>query len=327
MKSNAGTSLREQEIYHFIIKYFPQAQNRYEIANLNQRMEVDIFIPEINLVIEYDGMHWHQNKVSVDNKKTSNLNALGYTVLRVREYGLPQLNSFVGDVLEVSSVDKYDHINSTLRYLAKYLEEPLKSRLKTFSVSDDVYDRELKFIYAAKYSNKVEPNLAEMCGIEYWDYEKNFPLDITHVKKLDWVPAVLTCENGRQMVLPRYHREFTTACRLHNCSCDKCCYGVFCPLIKHCSKTTEDKISCPYVEKKVWAMIRKGESIRKYDGSVMFKRWLMRESDIGDKLIEKFFSYKPSSKKREDIAWFLGVDRGMYRELNKENQFDIYSAF
>lgn len=326
MKGNAGTSLREQEIYYYIKKFFPQALNRHRIANSDQLMEVDIFIPEINLVIEYDGFHWHQNKVSIDNRKTSSLNVLGYTVLRVREYGLPPLNSFNGDVIEISGDNTYDHINLTLRYLAKYLDAPQKVQLETFEASE-TYDNELKFIYAARYSDKVEPNLSDMCGIEYWDNEINFPLNIMHVKQLDWVPAKLICENGRQISLPRYRREYRTACRLQNCSCDRCCYGILCPLLKYCSKNNGEKITCPYVEKKVWAMINKGESLRGYDAFYTFKRWLISESDIGEKIVKKYYSYKPNSKKRENIAWFLGVDKSVYREINKEHEFDIYSCF
>ncbi len=48
-----------------------------------------------------DGSYWHRNKVEKDNEKNEALNSLGYEVLHVREFGLPKLNSFDGEVIEL----------------------------------------------------------------------------------------------------------------------------------------------------------------------------------------------------------------------------------
>jgi hypothetical protein len=63
---------------------------------------VDIFIPELNLVVEYDGSHWHRNKVSMDTAKTTALIAAGYTVVRIRHHPLPVLGISSTQYIEVS---------------------------------------------------------------------------------------------------------------------------------------------------------------------------------------------------------------------------------
>ena len=53
--SRYGTSLREQSLFHFIHKFFPDTINRYKIRYSGKTLELDIFIPSLKLVIEYDG--------------------------------------------------------------------------------------------------------------------------------------------------------------------------------------------------------------------------------------------------------------------------------
>ncbi len=52
---------------------------------------VDVLVPDLSLVFEYDGAHWHRAKAEVDEAKTRRLMAQGYDVVRVRERPLPAL--------------------------------------------------------------------------------------------------------------------------------------------------------------------------------------------------------------------------------------------
>ncbi len=324
-----GTSLIEQEIFYFVQKFFSDAVSGYKIKSDNKIIEVDIYIPSLNLAIEYDGGYWHKNKAETDNRKNLMLNKAGLTILRIREFGLPALAPFEGDIIDVLDNENFNHIILTLKYLSGISNESIRDQIESFTINEEIYQKSLKSIYANRYPDVVVPNLSDMCGIEYWSEANNSPLIPTHVSKFDWVPAVLICENGREIPLPRYHREFKTDCKNSSVSseCSECCYGVFCPLIKHCKKEGDKKLSCPYVEKMVWKMIDNNESLKKYDGYSTFKRWMMEESDIGEKVIRKFNSCLPKSKKREDIAWFLGLDREIYKQRVKNKCFDIYSMF
>ena len=53
--------------------------------------EVDIVIPKLNLLVEYDGAYWHHGKESEDRNKTARLEKAGWRVLRVRQAPLKAL--------------------------------------------------------------------------------------------------------------------------------------------------------------------------------------------------------------------------------------------
>ena len=178
-----------------------------------------------------------------------------------------------------------------------------------------------------RYATDQSPNLSDMCGIELWDTEKNSPLIVTHIAKFDSVPSVLVCPNKMEIELPRYHREYKSDCSAHGASCDKCCYGILCPLLKYCVNEGDERITCEYVEQKIWNMIKRGMTLLQFDGYYTLKRWLTQKSDIAGKLIEKYLSYEPTSRRREDIAFFLGMKREAYRKSVKEGTFDIHSLF
>lgn len=256
------------------------------------------------------------------------LNELGYLILHIREFGLPSLDKFYGSVIEVlPNENDLDYINITLYYLSTLVDEPRKSMLKSFIVNKQLYDQELKFIYSFRYPDVVEPNLSMMCGIEYWDKNLNYPLDPTHVQKLEWVPAILTCENNRKIPLPRYHRNYRPDCKELDIRCNKCCYGIICPLLCYCKKTDNNKVHCNYVEDKIRKMIDNGESFESRSALVTLKRWLIEESDLGERIINEYLHYPVESKKRKKIASFLGCNSKEDLELINRNEFDIYSAF
>ncbi|MDO4867584.1 MAG: DUF559 domain-containing protein [Clostridia bacterium] len=261
-----GTSLREQSLFYFIHKFFPDTINRYKTRYSGKTLELDIFITSLKLVIEYDGGHWHENKADADNKKNKMINEMGYKVLRVREYGLPHLASFDGDVIDLpyEGVNNrgYDYINFTLDYLANLVNEPFQSELKSFRVDESLYNQEAKYIYALRYPDVVERNISTMCGIKYWDKTRNFPLVPTHIQKYEWVPAILVCKNNREIPLPRYHRNYKSECRVQ---CNLCFCGIMCPLIPWCKRDNTNLIHCEFVEKRFWKMINQKKRITKVD--------------------------------------------------------------
>lgn len=72
----------------------------FEVAPLHdkpvvrsRRSGVDIALPKIRVVVEYDGWYWHKDKIKSDIAKTRALESLGWRVLRVREEGLPLIGA------------------------------------------------------------------------------------------------------------------------------------------------------------------------------------------------------------------------------------------
>lgn len=59
------TSFFEQAIYYYVKQLYPNTQNRYKDI-FDNGMELDIYVPDIKLGIEFDGINWHQTE---DNKR------------------------------------------------------------------------------------------------------------------------------------------------------------------------------------------------------------------------------------------------------------------
>ena len=53
---------------------------------------IDIYIPQLNLGIEFDGSYWHKDKVALDKLKTKQLKANGFNIIRVREEPLEAIS-------------------------------------------------------------------------------------------------------------------------------------------------------------------------------------------------------------------------------------------
>lgn len=84
--STAGTSQIEQAFLAAAQAVDPTADTA-----ILDRWRVDVFVPSVGLVIEYDGEYWHRGKFELDERKTLALIELGYRVVRVRENDLPHL--------------------------------------------------------------------------------------------------------------------------------------------------------------------------------------------------------------------------------------------
>lgn len=62
--------------------------------SLNGRVfDVDIMIPEVHTIVEFDGNYWHRSKEREDRNKTDYLRAHGWRVIRVRQEPLEPISS------------------------------------------------------------------------------------------------------------------------------------------------------------------------------------------------------------------------------------------
>lgn len=99
--SGRQTSFAEQALYYYVKQMYPDAINRV-LNILDNRMELDIYIPSISCAIEYDGIFWHK-KSKAKNRETEKYKKCiekGIYLLRVRECNSmdEQINSYSGEV-------------------------------------------------------------------------------------------------------------------------------------------------------------------------------------------------------------------------------------
>ncbi len=87
--SERKSSIPEKTITFYLSKYFKNIKESYKPSFL-KRGEIDIFIPELLLGIEYDGERFHKN-IDRDIKKNSLCEENNITLLRIREPGCPTI--------------------------------------------------------------------------------------------------------------------------------------------------------------------------------------------------------------------------------------------
>jgi rubrerythrin len=82
--------------------------------------ELDIYIEDLNLAIEYDGSFWHQDKQEQDLEKNKIFNNNNIDILRVRENNLPLLSKI--DFNYNTDKDLFGAITKILNYILKTYE-------------------------------------------------------------------------------------------------------------------------------------------------------------------------------------------------------------
>ncbi len=307
MSGKSGSSFREQVLYFYIQRLFPDALNRYKHETVG---EIDIFIPSETTGIEYDGGYWHKKKIGLDNEKNQRAKDEGIRLIRIREFELPPTENAFGEI----SLDRYSDRNYDVEYL-NYIFLELgniinNDRVRSFSITEERYKNDLHEIYSRIFDVPIEPNLSDMCGIELWDKEYNGELSPYNIPEDEWAYAILRCKNNQNVVLPRYQRDFKEACREgRKGGCDNCVGGLVCPLIQWCHSRNYEKdeiYDCEYVEKQVRKMISKGISYGRLEKGCHLDTWLWLNSSLGIKLVKEILALPENDKKREKYYKFFG---------------------
>ena len=122
-------SKQELIITFELLKFFKDINPKGYKTRLNGKLRaIDIFIPDLNLAIEFDGSYWHKDKRAIDKIKSEMLMKEGYQVIRIREEPLKKIHE--------------NDIISSLPYNGKELTNKiLKKILELFNLSNSVQKR------------------------------------------------------------------------------------------------------------------------------------------------------------------------------------------
>lgn len=176
-KKTPGTSLEEIRFFYFIRQIFPNAQNRFVFTyDKNKSSELDIFIPHLNLAIEYDGVYFHSSKVMTkkDLRKNNICLKNGITLIRIREKGL---NKILSHDIEYNYQLKNSHkqsfkellffVQNNFQLNQGELEIISKFNYNKFEIGVEVLElfKEIEFYKSLKF---VKPKLSEE-----WNINKN----------------------------------------------------------------------------------------------------------------------------------------------------------
>jgi very-short-patch-repair endonuclease len=88
-----GTSAQEIRLAYELASALKFAPQRHWLRTAAGRtMQVDMIVPSLELIIEFDGSYWHKDKIDADMRKTARLRSDGWIVIRVREHPLERLD-------------------------------------------------------------------------------------------------------------------------------------------------------------------------------------------------------------------------------------------
>lgn len=156
------TSFPEQAIFYYVSQEYPDSQNGYtEIFN-NHGMELDIYIPSLNIGIEYDGIAFHNSQIQKDREKRK------FDICRAKGIILIRIREDIDDLLN----DSCDYIIPVREGLEKAIEQ-----LRQYGVNITNIDIERdRDAIDACYRNTLKDNSLQhkypQVAAE-WDYSKN----------------------------------------------------------------------------------------------------------------------------------------------------------
>lgn len=172
-----STSFPEQAIYYYLSQC-TQAESRYKYSG----KEIDIYLPEIKVGIEYNGRYYHKNRKQQDTEKYSFLQAQGVRTIVVYE---SDKDAAEGDVIF------YKYINSDYINLCKVIRHILRQcNLPEIDV-DIKRDRAsiLDLLMLKERENSIGHKYPQL--VDEWDYERNgkltpFQISYGSKKRVHW---------------------------------------------------------------------------------------------------------------------------------------------
>lgn len=182
------TSIPEQAIYYYVKQVYPDAVNSFSGEESGNR-EIDVFIPSLQLGIEYDGGFWHTNSEK-DKRKTQTLHENGIELIRVRERQAGVLEDGSVQILADTSSDDLNKVQPALEELFDILSQ----RFGLAKQPDIDLDRDYNEILDLSEGNQFDKSLASTNSpiLQEWDYTKNDPITPEKVtayshKKAWWI--------------------------------------------------------------------------------------------------------------------------------------------
>ena len=156
-------------ICYFAFVLFSDAVNGYKIP-ASPRKEIDVFIPALNIGIEYDGEYWHKDPKR-DEEKNRIIHDSGIKLIRIREQNCPALNDNLSYIIPVdASGDVEKHLETAIQELFNYIGG--KSNVRTnfpINLKKDTLDILAEF----ENDKKADSVYANDVLSKDWNYEKN----------------------------------------------------------------------------------------------------------------------------------------------------------
>ncbi|MES9772475.1 zinc-ribbon domain-containing protein [Priestia megaterium] len=110
------SSFFEQMLFFYFKQVFKETRNRFLVCIEDKNYELDVFIPELKLGIEFDG-YWHhlKERIKRDEEKNNMLRKIGIKLIRIRNFNLPKIKKFGAFIIEYEKENTYNLIFEELK--------------------------------------------------------------------------------------------------------------------------------------------------------------------------------------------------------------------
>ena len=190
------TSKNELRIYTELATLFDNVKHRQKLDGV----EVDIFLPDYAVAIEYDGKYWHRKKAEQDNAKTKYLSDQNIRLLRIREAPLAKLQGHDIIIPQGSFISKanMDELVTAIGAGGHYLDA-------AEFIAEETYLKYLDYFPSPFPENSlavVNPTLSEE-----WHPTKNAPLTPENFTQSAKPKVWWMCKHGHEWKAAIYSRN------------------------------------------------------------------------------------------------------------------------
>ena len=113
----------------------------YRIFGKKKVFAMDIFINELNLILEYDGQYWHSGKESNDKKKSKEILKEGFDLIRIRQHPLSKITN--NDIIVTNPLNVKNTVNDILtKIITNYKLRPKRIKsLKNYIAKEKTQNK------------------------------------------------------------------------------------------------------------------------------------------------------------------------------------------
>jgi len=166
------TSFPEQTIFYYLNKHINNVYSRFKI---DKKYEVDIYLKDLNIAIEYDGIFYHgrKNKKDYDIKKEKYIEEKNIKFLKIEEIEQNELICYLnGNRIFCNSEPKDEQINKIISLCFEFIFIKCKIKIENIDINVKRDRHKIYQLYISKEINnsfgKKFPKIAKE-----WNYKKN----------------------------------------------------------------------------------------------------------------------------------------------------------
>lgn len=186
-KMERSTSFEEKAIAHYLSKLTVVEESAHP---LKSRKELDIYLPELRVAVEYDGEAYHRS-VEKDLRKNKECEESGIRLIRIREPNCPEMAGCPTIVMESRNDEG---LSKALMILMRMLF-PDRKRFPRIDLNKDRASIYESYVKSAKDKSFAELN-PEL--LSYWNKERNGALNPEYVKSLSSKKLWWKCDKGHE---------------------------------------------------------------------------------------------------------------------------------